>query len=50
MTRRIPVEDAILEPEAWEAPERLTSDDLYFVAGGDHRQGHSSFEDREDDR
>lgn len=48
--RNIPVETAILDPEAWETPDRLTGDELYFEAGGDHRAGDALSGEREDDR
>lgn len=51
MTRRkIPGEAAILDPEVWETPDRLTGDELYFEAGGDPRMGDVLADEREDDR
>ena len=48
--RRIPAEPAVLDPEAWETPDRLTGDELYFEAGGDPRTAGDDFGAREDDR
>lgn len=30
----------MLDPEAWDAPSRLTHDDLHAQAGADWRRGH----------
>src|SRR5690606_3870811 len=35
MTRHIPMETAVLDLEAWEAPDHLTRDEFYLEAGGD---------------
>jgi len=40
----------LLEPDTWEAPFRLSADDLYLHAGADHRGGRPPVDDREDDR
>ena len=50
MTRRIPIEAAVLDLEAWEAPDRLTGEELHLEAGGDYRPGDALYEEREDDR
>lgn len=50
MTRDTPTETAILDLEAWEAPDHLTSDELYLEAGGDHRFGDVLPGEREDER
>ena len=43
-------DDALLEREAWEAPFRMSADDLYLEAGADRRGGRASFDEPEDDR
>ena len=48
--RKLPAEAAVLDPETWETPDRLTGDDLYFEAGGDPRIGDAGFGEREDER
>lgn len=40
----------LLDPDAWEAPFRLSADDLYLQAGTDRREGRLPLEDREGDR
>lgn len=43
-------DDAVLEREAWEAPFRMSADDLYLEAGADRRGGRGPFDGPEDDR
>lgn len=40
----------LLDPDTWDAPFRLSADDLYLQAGADRREGRLPVEDREDDR
>ena len=48
--RSFPIETAILDLEFWDTPDRLTGDELYIEAGGDHRSGQVLFDEQEDDR
>ncbi|HYC96651.1 hypothetical protein [Brevundimonas sp.] len=41
---------ALLEREAWEAPFRMSADDLYLEAGTDRRPGAGPLDDPEDGR
>ncbi|HYC67588.1 hypothetical protein [Brevundimonas sp.] len=50
MSRPHDPDDALLEPEAWEAPSPMSADDLYLESGADRRGGRGPFDDPEDDR
>lgn len=43
-------EPEVLDREVWEAPVRLSDDDLYVQAGPDFRRAPCPFHEREEDR
>ncbi|NJC39985.1 hypothetical protein GGQ87_000243 [Brevundimonas alba] len=43
-------EDLLLDLDAWEAPLRLSAEDLYAHAGADRRDGAHPVDDPEDER
>lgn len=40
----------LLDPDLWEAPIRLSNDDLYAETGADRRVRGHPFDEREDER